>query len=105
MLWSWAARSAISEPKPKSLQVSLMVRWGSSASRATSEDEAEASSKSTSSEREEKAQAQSCSVRFKQLDLGPPKGGCHNLIFLHARLLLPRLHYLIVNSSHEGKYL
>ncbi len=48
MLRSWALRSAISEPKPKSLQVSLMVRRGSSASSATSEDEAEASNKSAS---------------------------------------------------------
>ncbi len=48
MLRSWALRSAISEPKPKSLPVSLMVRWGSSASSTTSEDEAEASRKAAS---------------------------------------------------------
>ncbi len=46
MIRSWAPRSAISEPKPKSLQVILMVRWGSSASSATSEDEAEAKASS-----------------------------------------------------------
>ncbi len=54
MIRSWAPRSAISEPKPKSLQVSLMVRWGSSASSATSEDEAEAKASSKSASKKKK---------------------------------------------------
>ncbi len=57
-----------------------MVRRGSNSFSATSEDEAEASSKSASSECEEKAKAQSCSVRFKQLNMGPPMSGCPNQI-------------------------
>ncbi len=80
MLRSWALRSAISEPKPKSLQVSLMVRRWSSASSATSEDEAEASSKSASEKR--KLWLKAFVVHFKRLDLGPSTGGCPNQIVL-----------------------
>ncbi len=49
-------------------------------------------------------------VHFKRLDLGSLTGGCPNQIVLVGRspaphgFLLPRLHHLIFNSSHEGRY-
>ncbi len=59
---------------------------------------------------EKMSQAKSCCVHFKQPDLGPPTGGYPNQIVIVERspahiVPLPRLHYLIVNLSHGGKYL
>jgi len=107
MLRSWALRSAISEPKQKSLQVSLMVRWESSASSATSEDEAEASSKSVSEKKKPKLKAV-VFVLNSSICVNPRAADPNQIVLVGqspARLLLPCLHYLIVNSSHEGKYL
>ncbi len=54
--------------------------------------------------------AKSFCVHFKRPDLGPPAGGCPNQI-VHVvqsptpHSFFPCLDYLIVNLSHEGKYL